>query len=48
MSTAIHISEIERAERQRIDWNRVHLTADKRQPFALQHPLTKRELMGMK
>jgi hypothetical protein len=45
-SAPIHIAEIERAERARIDWDRVHLAADRRKPFALQHPLTKRDFMG--
>lgn len=30
-----------RAEIRARDWSRVHAVADKRQPFALTHPLTK-------
>lgn len=28
----IHLSELQRADRKRIDWNAVHLAADKREP----------------
>lgn len=45
MKADIHIAELERAARRRIDWNKVHLAADKRKPFAYARPLTKLELM---
>lgn len=48
MSDPVHISEVERAERAKINWPAVHLAADRRAPFALQHRLTKREIFGGK
>lgn len=42
---AVYISEIERAERKRINWTRVHVLADRRRPFAMQHTLTKLDIM---
>ena len=43
-----YISEIERKERNRINWTRVHLEADRRRPFALQHIPTKLDLTSRK
>lgn len=37
MAKPIHISELERAERRKIDWARVHIEADRRKPFAFTH-----------